>query len=210
MKIVYLIDQPLDAWNRERFGVQVWFDRGWDVEVWDLTPLRQPRVWQQFAADVRQTTLPEHYPIASHRQLRERYARLANVGHYIDLASNTYHSARVKLQLARRDVTRVVCSTGTIPEPSDVQRATFVGRVRTAIERGPIQTLQWVDEMAAGLVTSRFAKPGIVVVSGEKSVPSDGAFELLWAHNLDYDNYLRARDKPSRAAQPSALFIDQD
>jgi hypothetical protein len=47
-KTVYLIDQPLDERNYERFGVRVWLERQWALEVWDLTPWAHPAVWQDF------------------------------------------------------------------------------------------------------------------------------------------------------------------
>ncbi len=34
-RVVYLIEQPLDERNFQRFGIQAWIDRKWNVEVWD-------------------------------------------------------------------------------------------------------------------------------------------------------------------------------
>ena len=47
-RVVYLIDQPFDERNFQRFGIQAWIDRQWNVEVWDLTPWAHPQVWHSF------------------------------------------------------------------------------------------------------------------------------------------------------------------
>jgi hypothetical protein len=47
-KIIYLLGQQLDERNYDRFGINTWIDRGWRVEVWDMTPLLRPIYWQKF------------------------------------------------------------------------------------------------------------------------------------------------------------------
>ncbi len=47
-KLVYIISQPFDERNYDRFGIQAWVDKGWHVEVWDLTPWLLPAVWKNF------------------------------------------------------------------------------------------------------------------------------------------------------------------
>ena len=209
-KIIYLIDQPFDAWNRDRFGIQTWVDRGWEVEVWDVTPLVYPRIWARFRNGGLQAPLAEHFPIDSLGTYRSRIAAARNATHVIDLSGDTTVAALVKVGLARRGVARVTFATGTIPEPSDIAPITFARRVHKACTRPPAQTLTWFDERLGGALVQRFARPSIIVVSGEKSIPAASGAEILRAHNLDYDVFLRLRDQGTPQRRSFAVFIDQD
>ncbi|MDO9372303.1 MAG: hypothetical protein Q7U07_06905 [Gammaproteobacteria bacterium] len=211
-KVVYLIDQPLDERNYDRFGIQAWIDRGWDVEVWDLTSLAYPRVWQNYIESGRKLKEFEgHFPITSKSQLEHRYSSLARIGYFIDLTSDNYCSIRVKMRLIQMGAIRVTCAIGSIPEPGDGQKFGFVRKSKKAIAKGPIKSFKWLIDAFVRKVAAPFTKPGLVVVSGEKSIRSAGNdCGILKAHNLDYDIFLRLAESRSVLAGEYAVFIDQD
>src|ERR1700734_2791468 len=92
-KIVYLIEQPLDERNFDRLGIRKWVDRGWTVEVWDLTPLSHPHVWRAFIESQRKLKEFEGYfPIDSRRALSARYAALGSIEYFIDFSDDNFHS----------------------------------------------------------------------------------------------------------------------
>src|ERR1700722_15287885 len=122
-KIVYLIEQPLDERNFDRFGIQKWIDRNWVVEVWDLTPMEHPRVWSDFIES--QSKLKEfagYFPIASKSQLKSRFSALGVVEHFIDFTGESYGSLRVKAALILKGAKRVICAPGSIPVPDAGQQ----------------------------------------------------------------------------------------
>jgi hypothetical protein len=43
--VVYLIISPLSLRDYNRFGIQRWLDRGWEVKVFDFTKFLKPEFW---------------------------------------------------------------------------------------------------------------------------------------------------------------------
>ena len=44
-QVVYLITSPLSKRDYDRFGIQRWIDRGWNVKVFDFTKFLKPEFW---------------------------------------------------------------------------------------------------------------------------------------------------------------------
>lgn len=211
-KIIYLIDQPLDERNYDRFGIQTWIDRGWNLEVWDLTPLSYPRVWQNyFETGFKLKEFKGYFPIASKSELECSYTRGEKIGYFIDSTMDNYCSIRVKLRLKRMGAIRAIFLCGSIPDTGDVRKSCLVGKLKRAIERGPIKSFKWLFVVFFRKLAVSFIRPGLVVVSGEKSIHSIGyACELIKAHNLDYDIYLQLKKSINLLGRGYAVFIDQD
>ena len=205
-RIVYLTDQPLDEWNYDRFGIQTWIDRGWDVEVWDLTPLAYPRVWRDFIESGRKLhRFDKYFPVARKSELDPKYSQGGKIGYFIDLAGDDYCSLRVKLSLIRSGAIRVTCSTGLLP----VQDKGGLGpRLRRLLAKGSVQVLKRLTKALVRRLAELLIKPGLVIVSGQNSFHPDGC-ETVRAHNLDYDTYLELEPAPA-PSEEYAVFIDQD
>ena len=43
--VVYLITSPFSKRDYDRFGIQRWLDRGWEVKVFDFTKFLKPEFW---------------------------------------------------------------------------------------------------------------------------------------------------------------------
>lgn len=214
-KIIYLIDQPLDERNYDRFGIQTWIDRDWDVEVWDLTPLAYPHIWQKFVESGRRLKEFEGYfPVALKSQLDHRYSKLAESKYFIDFTVGSYYSVRVKIHLIQTGAKRVVCAVGSMPDLDDGKKCGFVCKFRRGVAgKGPIKSFKWLINVLFCKLAAPFIRPGLAVVSGEESMRSLSAeynCEILKAHNLDYDIYLRLNKSIGGSAGMHAVFIDQD
>ncbi len=211
--VLYLIQQPLDERNYERFGIQNWLDRGWQVEVWDLTPLSHPRVWrQQVESGSPVKELAQYFALRSRRHLEQRCSINRKIDYFIDFAGDDYTSIRVKRRLIRAGATRVVCSIGSIPGPVAAARTSLSDKWRKARAAGSARSLRLLASVLVNRLAAASIRPGVTIVSGEESMPSGGnghASRIIKAHNLDYDVYLR-----SGAAAGTdggyAVFIDQD
>jgi hypothetical protein len=214
-KIVYLIDQPLDERNYARFGIQAWVATGWEVEVWDLTALAYPHVWQDFIASGRELSgFAGYFPLASKRQLDDKCTRIGKVGHFVDLTGESYYSIRTKMRLIRSGAKRIVCATGSIPNGSDLgQKAGLTRKLTNMLAQGGIKFTKSLGNELVCRLASPFIRPGLSVISGEKSLrqalATGGAQEILRAHNLDYDIFLRLR-KPTLTQSGNGVFLDQN
>jgi hypothetical protein len=212
-KIIYLIDQPLDERNFERFGIQTWISRGWAIEVWDLTALAYPRAWLNFdESGHRLAAFVGYFPITSKAELERRYSNLEKVKYFIDLAGNSYVTLKARIRLAGRGVMRIICATGSIPAPVDSCEAGFARRLRKVFLERPIKSLlvrlinACVIRLAASLI-----RPGLIVASGEKSLSlADHSQAIISAHNFDYDIYLKLRESCGSASERYAVFLDQN
>jgi hypothetical protein len=204
-KVIYLIEQPLDERNYDRFGIQSWIARGWIAEVWDLTALAYPDVWRDFDESGQQlSAFGGYFPIASRSDLDSRLSSLDQPACVIDLTGQNRHALWAKVRLARLGAVRVTCAGGSIPA-LDGDGARSVARTMRAI----------LSRTSFGAIARRLARPlirpALVVVSGEHSVPAGrrGA-AILRAHNLDYDIYLRLKKTPAASSGKHAVFLDQN
>lgn len=204
-KVIYLIEQPLDERNYDRFGIQSWIARGWTVEVWDLTALAHPLVWQNFIdAELKLSAFDGYFPIASESQLASRYSTLDKSACIIDLTGENRYCIRVKMRLARLGVGRVTCASGSIPSLVDDRGPALVRTLRKLFSRKLIDSL-------ARILMAPFIKPALVVVSGESSIPPRRRrVPILRAHNLDYDIYLKLKKTPAPSSGKFAVFLDQN
>lgn len=210
-KIVYLIQQPLDKRNYDRFGIQVWINRGWEVEIWDLTAYTNSLVWENFHKTKHKLKkFRGYFPISNKNQLSQAYKRLMNVKYYIDLAGDDLISIKVKLVLKKMGVKRVSFSTGAIPVPRyDIR----LRRLKSKIKSGAIEFCKWFVSVLLCKFAAIFIKPGIIVVSGQSTISSHLAWhsqKVLKAHSLDYDIYLDLSKSIKDADEEYAVFIDSD
>lgn len=214
-KVIYLMSQPLDEWNYDRFGVQVWIDRGWDVEVWDLTPRLHPRAWRYFfETGHRLKEFKGYFPITSISQLNTMYSRLGKVECYIDLASNVFFATWVKMRLSQMGAMRVIDVANSLPLVKNIQKRGVIYKLQKAFSMSPIALFElFINSLLARLAAPSI-RPGLVVVTGEKSFNSAVAagynHEILKAHNLGYDAYLNPTKSNGNLAENYAVFIDQD
>ncbi|PIR26645.1 MAG: hypothetical protein COV43_00695 [Deltaproteobacteria bacterium CG11_big_fil_rev_8_21_14_0_20_42_23] len=210
-KIVYLVEQPLDERNYGRFGIQTWIDKKWDVEIWDFTPWVHPRVWQDFIQSGRKLKkFSGYFPVASKKELKQRLFSSKEFKYFIDLTGENYRLLWTKILLTQKGVTRVVCATGSIPEPV-CEKKSLIPRLKKVFATGTINSIKWMANLFFRKLVAPFMRPGLMVVSGEKSVPSvHNAHNILKAHNLDYDIYLKLKSLKDTSIEGYAVFIDQN
>ncbi len=209
-RVVYQIEQPFDERNFERFGIQSWIDRQWDVEVWDLTPWAHPRVWQDFNGRGHGLKPFAGYVlIASRRALEAKLRTAATFRCFVDLTGEGFHSLRAKSALKRAGVKRIVCAVGTIPVPD--RDTTLISRLAKAVSKGPGAAWKWLSAAFYSKVVAPRIPADFAVISGTESMtlarPSVG---VIKAHNFDYDIYLKLMRSGPVVADDYAVFIDQD
>lgn len=214
-RIIYLISQPFDEWNFDRLGVQAWIDRGWDVEVWDLTPMLHPRIWQHFIATGRRLKEFEGYfPITSKSQLNTRYSKLKKIDCFIDFAENRFFATWIKIRLSRMGTMRVLDIANSLPLYSDVQKCGLICKLKKLFARSAIPLFVFLVNVFMAKLTAPFIRPGLVVVSGEKSLNSAISAgydqEILKAHNLGYDSYLKLTGSDEGKNGNYAIYVEQN
>lgn len=211
-RVVYLIDQPFDDRNYDRFGIQAWLDRHWNVEVWDLTPWANARMWRDFTDYGREPRrFGGYFAIGSARELARRRRASGPIRYFIDLTSDSLRSLRARLPLVRAGAVRITCSLGAIPTPDPTHERGIVGRFRRALALGPRAAWRALRDTALSRAAAVLAAPGLVVVAGHSSLGStDPGGPVIPAHNFDYDIYLRLAHAGNGPVPGYAVFVDQD
>jgi hypothetical protein len=210
--VVYLLDQPFDDRNYERFGIERWLQRNWAVEVWDLTPWAYPDVWCSFI-DCGKTIrrFAGYFPINSGKELASKIGASGRIDYFIDLTGESYHTARAKLRLMRIGAVRVVCELGSIPAPDRDANLDLLSRSMKVLAKGPRGAFRWMSNAFFGKVVAPHLASGWTIAAGEKSVDlAKHSRRIIWAHNFDYDIYLNLLKSISTSSEPYAVFIDQD
>jgi hypothetical protein len=213
-KVVYLTEQPLDDWNYDRFGIQAWIDRGWAVEVWDMTPYLYPRAWQlHFDAGGKLNAFDGCHAIASEIQLQRQFSAAGKIDCFIDLAGDSYAALRIKRRLAKSGATRVICAVGAIPVIGGQGNSSVIRKLRKAFASGPARSLKLLANAIVYRLFAPSISPGVIVVSGQDSIPaicSRHTPRVVRAHNLDYDIYMALRNSVAHLSGEYAVFIDQN
>jgi hypothetical protein len=211
-KIVYLIEQPLDERNYDRFGIQVWIDRDWIVEIWDLTPLAFPSVWKHLLeSQTRFKDFAGYFPITSKSLLKSMFSRLGRLEYFIDFTSENFHSIRIKTALILKGSKRVIYASGGIPVPEPSRPPGILAKLRRISAKGPISALNMMGTLLTKKLIAPLIKPSLTIVSGENSILAAGqSGEILRVHSFDYDIFLRLAKCTEMPVRDYVVFIDQD
>ncbi len=208
-RLVYLIDQPFDERNYERFGVQTWLDKGWNVEVWDLTSWAFPSVWRDFVESGRALKkFPGYFSLESTRHLQERRCVAKNVSHFIDLTGDKYCCIRARQALTSMGARHIVL-VGASHNPDQESGVAF--RLRKAFLKGPRKAIPTLLAVVARKIAASTLRPDLVVVTGRESFPqAERGRKMLKAHSLDYDIYLNLKREAGTSVNNYGVFIDQN
>lgn len=208
-RVVYLIEQPFDARNFERFGIQYWIDREWDVEVWDITPWAHPRVWRDFNERGHELKPFAGYVlIASQGELEAKLRTAATFRCFVDLTGVGFSSVRAKSALKRAGVKRIVCAVGSIPVPD--RDTTLISRLAKAVRKGPVAAWRSLNAAFLSKVASRIPADFAVISGTESMTLGRSSVGVIKAHNFDYDIYLNIIRSDPVVDEYYAVFIDQD
>ena len=220
-KIVYLLEQPFDERNYDRFGIITWIDRGWEVEVWDMTPLLHPIVWQMFTEKGKKINqFNGYYVVAEKKQLKQRYSDIpvSKIEYFVDYAGNSYYSLLIKMRLLKAGSKMIKsANAGSIPLAADFIKISIWNKLshklQSAYSIGTVKLIKLlVHKFIVKLIQDKI-QPSLVVVSGEKSIRSNHAIdkqEIIKAHNFDYDIYLKFVELPVSVESCYGVFVDQD
>jgi len=203
--IVFLIDQPLDNRNFNRFGIQTLIDSGLDVKIFDLTPINVPQVWKLKGGDI--VIIENYLVIHSIYQLKQILNLDIKDYSFIDLLNITSLSTILsKNYICKNALLEIVIFSGETPEPEINKNK----KLRFKL----VNLFPYIKRKLKGKLKNIFkAKNTIYFVSGKKSmdrllkknIPIHNIFK---GHNFDFDLYLKSPD--SNIIDNYFLFLDED
>lgn len=220
-KIVYIISQPFDRRNYDRFGIEAWIDKGWHVEVWDLTPWLLPAVWRNFLKNggvLKAYTL--YYPIASKLEMKTYYSKIKEFEYVMDFTGNSFYEILIKVKFKLYGVKRVVFVVGSHPAPVEGMVnefykfkpvSNFLNSLKKILLKLSRLSAVRLSEIFFRKITECYIRPNFIVTSGEMSIPKYvNETKIINAHSFDYDIFMRLKGGGNESAKNYAVFIDQD
>jgi hypothetical protein len=206
-KILFLV--PIDRRNFERFGIKLLQKEGFDVESWDLSSIIYPVKY----------TPPDLIDWPNYKVFEDE-DRLLNelkslppstfVINFVDYSSKTIDIYRA---ISASKAKYAIFLANALP-PAITKKRSFLQYLRTHPGLLPKKI---INQLFSQLPFKWFGiKPAsLILAGGEQSIrdknfyPTDRTSEVLWAHTLDYDLYLKERKIPSSTKRSVAVFLDE-
>lgn len=208
-KVIYLLEQPFDERNYDRLGVSVWVARGWSVEVWDLTSLLHPRVWEGFLKRDSVKNIEGYFSTSDIFEIVCALRQSGDVQYILDFTGNSFFTLLIKLYLVFKGAKRVVCRLGVMPEPINNKTSLIDLKIHRFLDQGPKFILSYILAYPFRKCIEQLIKPEVMIFAGLKGWEFRGkASNFINAHSFDYDIYLNIKNDQS--TQSNVVFIDQD
>ena len=207
-KIIYFIESPFNQRDYERFGVEAFIQDGFDVFVWDFTPFLHPEVY-------RKVNVPDPITYEKYRQFltkREALSAILKESHgsiVVSLIGYNSTSFPIFRVLSKNRISYSVFMANALPsitkklQPMDVLkkilRSTPKKLINYVFVRIPYRYLGVADarfNLAGGELSTKYKFP-----VGPKT-------ETIWLHTLDYDIYLKERNKLVQPNKNTGVFLD--
>src|SRR4030043_124369 len=215
-RILFLLDIPFNQPLFQRVGVELLLENGFDVAVWDLTNILYPDITKNY-----QPPDPIDWPgckIFSNKKVAlEEMRNLPSTTFIINFIGYSSKSYCVYRAISASQAGYAISMAGAIPSPS---------MVTSKRERIP-SYLKRLGKVSAGKLVNYAAhysfyrlpsawlgvKPASLILAGGKEFivypyPVNKSTEILWAHSLDYDLYLKEKNVPP-SGRPIAVFLDE-
>ena len=207
-KIIYFIESPFNRRDYKRFGIETFIQDGFEVYVWDFTPFLHPEVCQK-------VNVPDPITYERYRQFLTKKEALSAIQNEFDdsfvvcLLGYNFKSFPFFRVLSKNRIQYCVTMSNALPlitqkpQPIDVLkkilRATPKKLINYVFVRIPYRYLGVVDacfNLAGGALSTKYKFP-----VGPKT-------ETLWLHTLDYDIYLKERNKLVQTKKNMGVFLD--
>lgn len=213
-KIVYFVEASFDERDYRRFGIKIFEDNRFEVEVWDFTPFISPDGYQK-ANEPPDFKCPNWRLFQSEREALGAVSRLDATCFVISLIHYSPKTLSIHRLLSQKKIKRCV----------DTMALPIVDRSGIAITKRfshKFRLLKWNTKWNTILSKILYSIPyrfinvnpaDFVLARGEKygtvGLVVTAQTEIVWAHYYDYDIYLTERDTPGPIDINTGVFIDE-
>ena len=211
-KVIFLISQTLDQRNYDRFGLQSWKKAEWKIEVWDMTPLLFPEVWNYNQSNgVVVFNDPINIIIKSTNDIPV-VEKVDGISLFVDLINNT-EPLYLKIKSAFFDAgwSCLFLKLASLPEP----KINLITKLKELffIQFAKIKNLKnYLIAKSKNIEFRRFSNRTYIAVSGYRTYQSALSLtipnNIIKAHSFDYDQYISLKSKPLESG--IGVFLDED
>lgn len=210
-QIVFIVINNFNKRDYERFGIEILQENGFSVEVWDVTPVVKPNVYE--------TERQENPDFAGYRlffDMKKIESAILNLDDqsfvfcWMVYFLSTYG---IYLLLSKKNLRYCVDGTTAYPFLFIQSNKKMWHSVRGMLQKNDYRRI-------INFVITRipYDKLGIKPASyflagGSKTIfsnyPINDRTDIIWGHYFDYDLYLREIKKPVPAQEKIGVFLDE-
>ncbi len=216
--ILFLICQPLDQRNFDRFGIQIWRENGWLVEIIDMTPLLYPKVWKSFLSSDNKVINDNSYHLIYSESQLKTLINNSKYNVFIDLVGNFKISyLKLKLKLFRRNLYCITVNIGSMPLPIVQNKSSIFNFIKLIRKFSTTITsiFEYLRYLFFSIKFQKYLNNSFVAVAGRITYQSSlinfkSDKNIIKTHNLDYDRYLTNKFEPLFDKKKYIVFLDED
>jgi len=208
-KIIYFIESPFNQRDYERFGIEVFLRDGFEVFVWDFTPFLHTEVY-------RKVKVPDPINYEHHRQFLTKKEALAAIGKEFDSSfavsfiGYNFESFPIYKILSKKKVPYSVFMANALP--SVIQKHQPGGIIKKILRATHKKLINYdfvsIPHRYLGIADACFNLAG-GEYSNHYKYPVGPKTKTLWLHTLDYDIYLKERNKLVEPKKNMGVFLDE-
>ena len=226
-RIVFFVVSNFNLRDYRRFGIELLRENGFRVEVWDMTPVLNPVLHQNYipidpvSVDDKDLTV-----FNDQREMIDRILNLGKSDFVINLLTYCSKNLSCFRALSKSKVDYAVCVANAIlssGESMKDEKLSKVEKIKKFILSLPAKIYNFICSISSRKTWPMLfqkipfrllgIKPAkLILAGGERSMkynyPRDKNTKLLWVHSFDYDFYLQEQKKPV-TTRPRAVFIDE-
>lgn len=204
-KVVVLVENNFTARDHERFGISIFERYGFIVEIWDITPLTNPKLF----ISSNDRVYENHIIFYSYSKIVKRLRKLNLLDLIITFFSFSYKHHRILRAITKFKLRYCVPRLGVVPAP--IYNNNFIRMINVLKNNSLLELL--LNNIYKRILRkiSRIKSPNIYLLSGEKSFDlclSNGEgvhTRYIWGAALDYSHYLKNR----ATSNQHIVFLDE-
>ena len=214
-QVVYIISSPLSKREFDRYGIQRWQDRGWEVKVFDFTKFLHPEFWDHLDGLKRSVEFDGLKIVDDEKSALASFESFENGGLFIiNINSlNSFADKERKIwQAAKNKGRTLVFRLGSVA-PLQVFHSKLKHKIKNALMR-PSRIFSSINNKINKIKNSSKESPDYIVVGGStaniKSDNSQKITTIIKAHTRDYDLLLNGESTSVESRYGELVFLDAD
>lgn len=208
--VIFLVKSPLDERNFNRYGINIWMNRGWTVYVYDVTKILNNEFWHYITEGKVRFNFKNLKIFENINDILREIKQLDSSVVFVDLLK--FSSSEMKIRkIAQTKGVIIKLKLGLIPY-YNLKKNVF--RYLSLLIKPNIffnKLINFLKEKVE-LVRAKSFHPDFLVVGGRLAIPKNidlTKTSLIFAHNYDYDTFLLEKNKNFNNGQNFIVFLDE-
>lgn len=221
-RVIFLVESPFNSRDYKRFGVEIFQKSGFNVEVWDFTPILYPDFFHNYMPSD-QTNYPKLKLFYSQKEAVDILLNLSNEDFIINLFSYSSKHLQYYRALSKSKADYAVIVSNAIPDTGEnAETSTNASLKKLKDSLFYKLRMAWkifIPHEMWGIIFwrlpfkfFRIKSAKLIIAGGERCLkykyPIDKKTQILWSHSFDYDLYLSEKELSSNS-HSIAIFLDE-